>query len=280
MSIMDYFNWWRQAPFASALFQDLPVSTSQNRCIAANAVFKIVTGLDELQLAQASAEDFNVRAVFYSANTHLYYQVNSFAPEPGYQLVTLHQLPELPVSRQASIQPDAARLSATLLEITERFIGLQPQAVPAMLQLTLQQLGEAVRADRAYLFDYDFTRQSCSNTFEWCAPGIAPEIQSLQQVPLAAIPQWLNTHRHGREMYLPDVPSLPDDDALKQLLQPQGIKSLLTLPIADEQQLYGFVGFDSVRQYHYYTEQERLLLGMFARILVKLKHQAAVLGEE
>ena len=74
-------------------------------------------------------------------------------------------------------------------------------------------------------------------------------------------------------MYIPDVPSLPDGDALKQLLQPQGIKSLLTLPMLADKALLGFVGFDSVKQHHYYSEQERLLLGVFSRMLVNIKRQ-------
>lgn len=273
MTAADYFQWWRQAPFATALFQTAMQQTEPSQFVDANAVFKIVTGLTEQQLQQSQAVQFTLRALYFSANTGFYYQVNSHAPEPGYQLVTMHQLPDVAISRQQVPLRGADRLTAVLLELTQRFVGVTAEMLAPLLQQTLQELGQAVAADRVYIFDYDFLKQTCSNTFEWCAPGIVPEIETLQQVPLATIPQWVSTHQHGREMYIPDVPSLPKGDALKLLLQPQGIKSLLTLPIRDADGLLGFVGFDSVRHYHYYTEQERLLLSVFARLLANLKRQ-------
>lgn len=273
MTVADYFQWWRQAPFAAALFHSGPSQQSAGAFVDANAVFKIVTGLTDQQLAQSLATQFSSRALYFSANTGCYYQVNSHAPQPGLQLVTLHQLPDVAITRQHAPLRGSDKLTVILLELTQRFLGITAEKLAPLVQHTLLELGQAVEADRVYIFDYDFVQQTCSNTYEWCAPGIIPEIDSLQHVPLAAIPQWVSTHQHGREMYIPDVPALPDGDALKLLLQPQGIKSLLTLPIRDPDGLLGFVGFDSVRHYHYYTEQERLLLSVFARLLVKLMRQ-------
>lgn len=271
---IDYFQWWRQAPFACALFRSPKALLEQTEFVAANAVFNIVTGLTSEQLQLCQAEEFNRRAVYYSVNTALSYQVQSYAPDVGLLLITLHQIPNLsmaPVKTDAMM--DMQSLTTLMLDIAQRFIGIEREQLPILLNQTLAQLGLAVAADRVYIFDYDLNKQTCSNTFEWCANGVVPEIDNLQQVPLAAIPQWVNAHQRGSEMYIPDVPSLPAGDALKQILQPQGIKSLLTLPIITETELVGFVGFDSVRQYHYYSEQERLLLGIFAKMLVKVRQQ-------
>lgn len=278
MSVNDYFQWWRQAPFACALFRDPPDRLGKTEFVAANAVFKVVTGLTQEQLALSQAEDYTIRAVYVSRNTALSYQVHSYAPEAGYLLVTLHQIPNLktvtvPDSADLNARFDHTTLTALMLDIAQRFIGVELAQLAPLLNETLAQLGMAVAADRVYIFDYDFSNNTCSNTYEWCAEGIVPEISSLQQVPLAAIPQWVFAHQRGAEMYIPDVPSLPDGDALKQLLQPQGIKSLLTLPMLADKALLGFVGFDSVKQHHYYSEQERLLLGVFSRMLVNIKRQ-------
>lgn len=274
MFAIDYFQWWRQAPFACALFRSPKALLEQTEFVAANAVFNIVTGLTSEQLKLCQAEEFNRRAVYYSANTSQSYQVQSYAPDIGLLLITLHQIPDLgmaPLKTDAMM--DMQSLTTLMLDIAQRFIGIEREQLPILLNQTLAQLGLAVAADRVYIFDYDLNNQTCSNTFEWCADGVVPEIDNLQQVPLAAIPQWVNAHQRGSEMYIPDVPSLPAGDALKQILQPQGIKSLLTLPIITETELVGFVGFDSVRQYHYYSEQARLLLGIFAKMLVKVRQQ-------
>lgn len=278
MSVIDYFQWWRQAPFACALFRGPQERLGKTEFVAANAVFKIVTGLTQEQLTLSQAEDYTLRAVYFSPNTALNYQVHSYVPEAGYLLITMHQLPNLktallPEPAYAESYSDHRALTTLMLDIAQRFIGVEPLQLASLLEQTLAQLGTAVAADRAYIFDYDFDNNTCSNTYEWCASGIVPERESLQQVPLAAIPQWVSAHQRGTEMYIPDVPSLPDGDALKQLLQPQGIKSLLTLPMLTGRELLGFVGFDSVQQHHYYSEQERLLLGGFSRMLVNIKRQ-------
>lgn len=271
MSVHDAFKWWHQAPFACALFQGQAERPDKMEFVTANAVFKIVTGLSQEELALSCADDFTLRAVYFSHNTVQQYQVHSYSPQTDYLLVVMYPLPKL-VPAATPIVPGTEQMQLTtlMLNIAQRFIGVLPTQLPALIQQTLADLGEAVSVDRVYIFAYDFTQKTCSNTYEWCAQGILPEIDSLQDIPLSAVPQWVNAHLAGREMYIPDAPSLPDGDPLKQILQPQGIKSLLAIPFLAEQQLIGFVGFDSVKKHHYYSEQERMLLGVFARMLVNL----------
>ncbi len=272
MAEIDLFQWWRQAPFACALFRSPKLLNEPSEFVVANAVFNIVTGLTSEQLHLCQAEDFNRRAVYYSTNTAQRYQVQSYVPDSDFLLITLHQIPDLNLPTLSAASHAAHyQLTNLMLDIAQSFIGIERGQLARLLDSTLAQLGAAVAADRVYIFDYDFEQQTCSNTFEWCADGIVAEIDNLQEVPLTAIPQWVNSHQQGLAMYIPDVPSLPQGDALKQLLQPQGIKSLIALPILADDKLFGFVGFDSVKQHHYYSEEERLLLGNFANMLVKLK---------
>ncbi|GGW56877.1 ATP-binding protein [Alishewanella tabrizica] len=162
-------------------------------------------------------------------------------------------------------------LLALLLKIALRYINVPISEAYNTINLTLAEMGQFVQADRVYIFDYDFTQNTCSNTFEWCASGITPEISHLQKTPIDMIPQWVNAHQAGQEMYIADVPGLPDDEPIKAILYPQGIKSILTLPMLNEGELLGFVGFDSVRLHHRYTQQERSLLAVFAQMLVNIK---------
>ncbi|MDP4944918.1 MAG: GAF domain-containing protein [Alishewanella sp.] len=275
MSNDDMFQWWRQAPFGCALYQETATHPEQWVFVDANAIFKVVTGLTAERLAGSQPEEFNRHAVYFSESTALCYQVDSYAPAAGFFLVILQQIPNLHfASPPTASQRNPVALVSLLLELGQHFSTVEPAALPAFIQQALAKLGQTVAADRVYIFNYDFNNNTCSNTFEWCAEGVMPEINSLQGVPLAAIPQWLHAHQTGQEMHIPDVPALPKGDALKQILQPQGIKSLLTIPLLAGMELLGFVGFDSVKQYRYYTEQERLVLGVFARMLVNLEVSA------
>jgi len=134
-------------------------------------------------------------------------------------------------------------------------------------------MGLFVEADRAYIFDYDFENQITINTFEWCREGIEPQIDNLKEVPLEAIPQWVENHLSGRSIYVADVLSLDENDDLRQVLEPQEIKSLIAVPMMDDNECIGFLGFDSVKKHHSYTQKEKSILEVFAQIVVNLQNR-------
>jgi GAF domain-containing protein len=125
------------------------------------------------------------------------------------------------------------RLQTILMNIASRYINIGLTEVESTITWTLGEMAVFVEADRAYIFDYDWDRQTCSNTYEWCSDGTSPEIDSLQDVPIGHIPQWADTHKQGNTMYIPDVSALPEDDGVREILEPQSVKSLITLPVPE-----------------------------------------------
>ncbi|MCG9879269.1 MAG: ATP-binding protein, partial [Bacteroidia bacterium] len=111
-------------------------------------------------------------------------------------------------------------------------------------------------------------------TYEWCAEGITPQISELQEVPIEMIPQWAETHKKGEIMYVPDVLALEPDDALRAILEPQEIKSLIAIPMMNEHECFGFIGFDAVTDHYVYTDKEKSLLTLYAQMLVNSKMKA------
>jgi PAS domain S-box-containing protein len=164
----------------------------------------------------------------------------------------------------------AMGLQKLLMSISTRYINIELEDSSEAIQNALKEIGEFVEADRAYVFDYHFNEGLCTNTFEWCQEGISPEIQNLQSVPLEEMPYWVKTHTEGETMYIPSVEDLPEG-GLKNILVPQGIKSLIAVPMIKNNKCYGFLGFDSVRNFRTYTEREKALLEVFANILINLK---------
>ncbi len=168
------------------------------------------------------------------------------------------------------------RLQEMLMQISATYISLPLERVDAAIEASLGDLGRFVAADRVYIFDYDFEQQVCNNTHEWCEEGITPQIEELQGVPLSMIPDWVATHVRGETMYVPDVFALPEESGLRQTLEPQEIKSLITVPMMDGERCLGFVGFDSVRHHYYYSEAERRLLTIFAQMLVNIRKRREI----
>lgn len=164
------------------------------------------------------------------------------------------------------------QLQDLLINISSTYINIDLDKVEHTINKSLQELGKFVGSDRAYIFDYDFDANTTSNTYEWCEIGISPEIDNLQNIPLDFMPQWVEKHQQGQPFYIPDIELLPDEgpESLRGVLEPQGIKSLITIPMISKSKLIGFVGFDSVLKKHEYSEKEMKLLSIFAQMLINI----------
>jgi PAS domain S-box-containing protein len=167
------------------------------------------------------------------------------------------------------------KLQDLLIKISSTYINIPLSKIREAIQQSLQEMGEFVNADRAYIFTYDFVKKTTSNTYEWCAEGIDPEIDNLQDTPMEYFPQWLERHRKGEPFHLPDISQLTseEDKGLRDILEPQGIKSVLAIPMKSGDELLGFVGFDSVREHHVYSETEMKLLFVFAQMLINVSRR-------
>ncbi|SEJ55444.1 PAS domain S-box-containing protein [Cyclobacterium xiamenense] len=167
------------------------------------------------------------------------------------------------------------KLQEVLIDIATTYINLDLSNLSTTVQQSLEKMGHFVAADRAYIFDYDFKEGTTSNTYEWCAEGINPEINNLQQVPISLLPNWVKAHRRNEAFYVPRVQDLDDekDGGLKSLLEPQNIKSLIAIPMMDRERLVGFVGFDSVKKHHQYSQKEQKLLYLFGQMLINVRNR-------
>jgi PAS domain S-box-containing protein len=162
-------------------------------------------------------------------------------------------------------------LQDILMNIASEYINIPITEYENTIDRSLMELGLYTNADRAYIFDYDWDNNVCNNTYEWCREGITPQIDELQLVPLTLLPEWIKAHKKGEILFVHDVESLPDDSGTRQVLEPQGIKSLIALPMMQGKECIGFVGFDSVIRHYEYSNVEKMLLTVFAEMLVNLR---------
>lgn len=119
-------------------------------------------------------------------------------------------------------------------------------AVNSMLETILEHYS----ADRAYIFEFDWTRDVTHNTYEICRDGVTPEKDNLQNLSIEVVALWVDIFRnqHRKINIIEDVDALKDDPARRieyDCLHPQGIKSLITVPIFVSGELHGFLGVDN-----------------------------------
>lgn len=120
----------------------------------------------------------------------------------------------------------------------------------AAVESVLKTIIEHYAADRAYVFEIDWDNNVTHNTYEVCREGVSPEKQNLQDLPIAVIAVWIDIFRNRQKKIniIEDVDALKDDPARRieyDCLHPQGIKSLITVPVFIGGRLHGFLGIDN-----------------------------------
>lgn len=157
-------------------------------------------------------------------------------------------------------------LERTTAIISSRFNGLMD--LDAGIQASLADLGRYTAASRSYLFLLRQNGTAMDNTHEWCAPGVSPQKASLQGLPIDTFPWWMEQLRKRLVIRIDDLDDLPPEAAAeKAVLEMQGIKSLLVLPVETSGELAGFIGLDNVVETGGWTRDNMLLLRVCAEII-------------
>jgi PAS domain S-box-containing protein len=158
---------------------------------------------------------------------------------------------------------------SVLMEVATEFIDIDPREISTVINQTLARIGSFLGVDRVYLFNYNHEEETTSNTYEWVADGISPEIENLQDIPFEYVPVWIETHFKGENIEVENTLELPEG-MFKSLLLEQDIKSLIALPLMLEGKCLGFVGLDSVKDFRKFYRDEKDLLQLLARMLVNV----------
>lgn len=160
-----------------------------------------------------------------------------------------------------------------LVGIAARYINIPLEMVNEAVDESLKEMGQFIPADRVYIFEYNLAENTARNTFEWCAAGTEPQIGYLQELSLDNVPQWVAAHKKDEAFEVADVSALPDDGpgGLRDILEPQGIKSLITVPMGRAGEFFGCVGFDTVHALYTFTEREKTLLRLFSNMLLNIQ---------
>lgn len=113
------------------------------------------------------------------------------------------------------------------------------------INFMLKSIGEFTDADRAYVFETSENHTS-TNTYEWCAAGVTPQIRNLRDIPFESMPKWIEVFLHGENILIEDLEAYRESMPLEyELLKVQNVSTLIAFPISVHEKLIGFVGVDN-----------------------------------
>lgn len=161
-----------------------------------------------------------------------------------------------------------SKLHQLIVEFSSKLVQSKPDEITENINQTLQKLGEYAQVDRVYIFEYNEAKDTVSNTYEWCSEGTSPEIENLQDVPFEFVPRWKVKFSRKEHVYIPLVSEIDNQYHVeKAILEPQGILSLLAIPMFNGVKLVGFIGFDSVKSIREWSGEHIDLLRLAGEII-------------
>ena len=95
------------------------------------------------------------------------------------------------------------------------------------INFMLKSIGEFTDADRAYVFETSENHTS-TNTYEWCAAGVTPQIRNLHDIPFESMPKWIEVFLHGENILIEDLEAYRESMPLEyELLKVQNVSTLI-----------------------------------------------------
>ena len=152
-------------------------------------------------------------------------------------------MPAVRSREQHSVMRSVQNLEAVINEGLR--VALLEETPDQSLEVLLKHLGKALNGDRTYIFERNESG-SDDNTYEWTADGVAPEKETLQNVPPEVCASWYRNFGVGKHIVIESLENIRETDTLQyENLKRQNIHSLVVVPLYDSEKLIGFYGVDN-----------------------------------
>ena len=150
----------------------------------------------------------------------------------------------------------------TIAHVSE--VLLTEHSFDVAIMKAFKALGESSNADRVYIFENDYDKISgkwfMSQTYEWVKGGIVQQIDNpdLQNLCYSdRFPRW-QERMLERKSVSGSTTDFPEIE--KRTLEPQGILSILVVPIYLHDEWWGFIGFDNCTTGDVFSPAEEAML--------------------
>lgn len=135
----------------------------------------------------------------------------------------------------------------------------------------LEYLGQSLQSDRVYIFE-EMGDGTFRNTYEWCAGGVTPQKENLQNVSFQVVSLWYQKFLQGENVIIKSLESVRETDRpVYDYLEPQNIQSLVVSPLVREGKIIGFYGVDNPPEQ--FLEHITTLLQILGHFIVTILHR-------
>ncbi|MGM0499080.1 MAG: diguanylate cyclase [Bacillota bacterium] len=160
------------------------------------------------------------------------------------------------------------KFQKTLAAISGDLLNVNSTNIDRKINSTLKGIGHFFNIDRSYIFQFSNDCELVSNTHEWCGSGIEAQIDQLQNINVNVFNWAMNKLYNNQVINIKDVENMSGNkDAEQNLLKELNLKSIVIMPMHIENKLFGFFGFDFVKEKRTFSKDEVRLLRIFTDLI-------------
>lgn len=152
-------------------------------------------------------------------------------------------------------------------------VAFQATSPDEEIDIILEYMGKALNADRVYIVEKD-EKDFDNNTYEWCADGVEPEKDSLQNLVPDICRGWYDMFGKDKDIVMADIDKLKVEEAdVYDILSRQNIKALVAVPLYTDGKISGFYGVDNPPQkYMEYAHNMLQIVGYFISSCIRRRN--------
>lgn len=141
------------------------------------------------------------------------------------------------------------------------------------LETLLKYLGASLKSDRIYIFEEN-PDHTVSNTYEWCAYGVEPQKDMLQNVPFEVVDMWYEAFEKNENIVIKGLESVRESHPrVYETLLPQQVDSLVASPLIMNDRIIGFYGVDNPpKEFLNHISVMFMVLGYFIASILKRRN--------
>jgi len=151
-------------------------------------------------------------------------------------------------------------------------LQLEQDASKAM-NMALAEIGKYTNVSRMQIWENNSDGLTYGVSYEWCNEGVEPAIHYLKTVPLDFGKPWFDMLLAERMICTSNIHTL--HPAMIEILEPQGVQSIVVLPLAEYGAFFGYISF-TVTEVREWKKEDVELLKNIAQIVstTSKRHQA------
>ena len=152
------------------------------------------------------------------------------------------------------------------------------------MSLAFSKLSEYLEIDRIYFVRYLWEVQQFSTYIEYASDGVASFWKSIGKKPLSILGNLPDIHQDGEDLILNLGKSCPANQIFLDIVNHSRCQQIYTIPVFRENQLLGYMGFDSIWRMFSQKKKDVQIIKEFAQlfsvVVSRIEHEGSIQAEK